>query len=99
MKKPDTCTTIEEVRGQIDSLDEQIIGLIGKRGEYVVAASKFKTDEAGVRAPERVRALIMSRKEMAAKAGLDPDVIGDVYRILVEYFIREELHHWKREDK
>ncbi len=99
MKKPETCTTIEEVREQIDALDEQIIGLIGKRGEYVKAASRFKSDEAAVRAPERVRALLQSRKGMAARAGLDPDVIANVYRLLVDYFIDEELHHWKQEEK
>ena len=99
MKEPAACSSLEEVRAQIDALDEQIIGLIGKRAAYGKAASKFKTSEAAVRAPERLRALMRSRREMAARVGVDPVVIEHVYKLLVEYLTNEEVHHWKQEEK
>jgi isochorismate pyruvate lyase len=86
-KKPADCTTIEEIRAEIDRLDHAVIELIGKRFQYVVAASKFKTGTASVRAPERVTAMLRQRRTWAAEAGLKPDVIEKLFRDLVNHFI------------
>ncbi|RMF00131.1 MAG: isochorismate-pyruvate lyase, partial [Chloroflexi bacterium] len=36
------------------------------------------------------RQVMQRRREMAGEAGLDPDVIEEMYRVLVDYFIRQE---------
>ena len=52
------CNSLEEVREQIDQIDDAIIRLIAERGKYVVQASMFKKDEKSVAAPNRVEAVI-----------------------------------------
>ncbi|HEY9657222.1 MAG TPA: chorismate mutase [Allocoleopsis sp.] len=42
-----------DIRAEIDRLDRQVVALLGQRFAYVKAASKFKTSETTVRAPER----------------------------------------------
>jgi len=37
-----TCTTLEEVRSNIDRLDQQIVSLLAERGHYVSQAARFK---------------------------------------------------------
>lgn len=37
-----TCTTLEEVRNNIDRLDQQIVTLLAERGRYVSQAARFK---------------------------------------------------------
>jgi isochorismate pyruvate lyase len=83
------------VRRGIDVLDREIIALIGERSRYVEEAAKFKADEAGVQAPERQRAMLEERRRWAEEEGLSPDVIEDLFRRLVSYFISREMESWK----
>jgi chorismate mutase len=38
MKKPGECTSIEDIRAEIDRADRQIVTLIGERAGYVQMA-------------------------------------------------------------
>jgi hypothetical protein len=39
--------------------------------------------------------MLAVRRQWAEREGLDPGVIGCLYRRLVAYFIEPELGHWK----
>jgi len=95
MKQPEECSNLQEIRAEIDRLDRQIITAIGQRFEYVKAASKFKTSETSVKAPERLLSILQERRIWAQEQGLNPDVIEKLYQDLVDYFIAEELKHWQ----
>lgn len=97
-RAPEDCTSIEEVRHGIDTLDREIVRLIGSRSRYVKAAAKFKGSEAGVRAPERQKAMLETRRRWAEEVGLNPDVIEKMYRDLIGYFINRELKDWRSAD-
>ncbi|MEJ7843031.1 MAG: chorismate mutase [Rubrobacter sp.] len=58
MKPPEDCANIEDVRGAIDNLDREVLRLLGQRTRYVAAAARFKTDQKGVRAPKRQKAML-----------------------------------------
>ena len=93
--KPEDCSSIQDIRIEIDRLDRQIIALIGTRFEYVKAAAKYKTSETSVKAPERFKSMLEQRRIWAREENLNPDVIENIYRDLVNYFIDEELEDWK----
>ncbi len=97
MKDPDECANIHEVREEIDIIDREVIEALSKRFQYVVAAARFKTSEASVRAPDRFHAMLQQRREWALESGLNPDVVENLYRDLVNHFIDEELKHYKSE--
>lgn len=94
-KRPEECSSLAEVRAEIDRLDEQIVALIGERAGYVKAAAAFKTSEQDVAAPERFAAMLQVRRQWAEQAGISPDVMESIYRLLVQYFIAEEKEHWR----
>lgn len=85
---------MQEIRAGIDALDKEIIGLLGRRFGYVKAASKFKTSEGSVRAPERFETMLVQRRIWAEGAGLSSDVIEKMFRDLVAYFIEEEMQRF-----
>lgn len=91
MKAPEDCTSIQDIRDAIDSLDHEIIALFGKRYEYVKAIVKFKTDEASVKAADRVATMMQKRRAWAEEVGMNPDVIEKLYRDLVNHFIQDEM--------
>jgi isochorismate pyruvate lyase len=94
-KEPEQCAGMAEIRAEIDRIDQAVITLLGKRFRYVRAAAPFKTDAAAVRAPERFAAMLVQRRIWAEQQGLSPDVIEQIYRDLVAYFIAEEMRHWQ----
>ncbi|ABW27343.1 isochorismate lyase [Acaryochloris marina] len=89
------CRDMTDIRDAIDHLDAQVIALLGQRFEYVKAAAKFKTDAHSVQAPERLKKMLAQRRQWAENAGLEPDVIEQLYCNLVQYFINAELDHWR----
>ena len=88
---------MQDIRAEIDSIDQEVIRLLGRRFKYVQAAAQFKTSSSSVRAPERFKAMLAQRRIWAQEAGLDPDVIDGIYRDLVNYFIAEEMKEWQAE--
>ena len=99
VRKPDECRDMQDIRAEIDRLDQEVIRLLGQRFQYVQAASLFKTSSTSVRAPERFKAMLEQRRIWAQRVGLEPDVIASLYRDLVNYFIEEEMKKWQTESQ
>lgn len=96
MKTPNQCESMADIRSEIDRLDHQVIELLGQRFAYVKTASKFKTTEANVKAPERLDAMLQQRRVWAKEEGLSADAIEKMYQDLVNHFIDLEMKHWKQ---
>jgi len=91
MKLPEECNTITEIRNEIDNLDKQIIALIGTRFNYVKQIIKFKSNEEDVLARQRYEEVLLKRREWAEKQNLNPEIIENIYKTLVGYFIDEQM--------
>jgi isochorismate pyruvate lyase len=87
MKKPKDCTNIDEIREGIDCIDKQIVSLLGERLQYIQAIVQFKRDEEDVLAHKRYKEVLKARREWALNSGLDPEVIENMYKTLMQYFI------------
>jgi len=99
MKFPHECQSIEELRLQIDEIDQDIIDLIGKRLSFIQEIVKYKNTVDEVIAKNRFQTVISERREMAIRQHLDPDVIENIYRIMMKYFIQEQLELLKKKQK
>ena len=93
--QPDECGGMDDIRAEIDRIDRAVVGLIGRRYQYVLAAAKFKTSATSVKAPERLTAMLARRREWAVEEGLNADMIEKLYADLVAHFIDEEMRRWK----
>lgn len=85
------CNSLEEVRENIDRIDNEIIKLIAERGTYVVQASLYKKNEDGVKAANRVEAVISKVRTKAEEYGANPDMIESLYRDMINRFIEMEM--------
>lgn len=94
-RSPDQCANLDEIREGMDAVDRQIIALIARRVDYVRNAAKFKSSSANVAAPERVAAVLKTRRDWAEAAGLSGEVIEGLYRGLVAYSVSEEHKRWQ----
>ncbi|MBQ0060423.1 MAG: chorismate mutase [Bacteroidales bacterium] len=90
-KLPGECTNINEVRNEIDNIDFDLIKLLSNRFGYVREVVKYKENtNDGIEASDRRAAVIASRRKWAEEAGVNPDVIENIYNTLIDYFITEE---------
>lgn len=93
---PDDCTTMTEVRAGVDATDRELIDLLERRFGYMRAAARIKQDRGTVRDEARKAAVIEAAADRAAKAGVPPGAIADIWERLVEASIAYELDEWDR---
>jgi isochorismate pyruvate lyase len=96
MKLPKECDTITDIRNEIDSLDLQIIESLGKRFMYVKEIVRFKSNEEDVIARKRYEEVLLKRREWAKIQNLDPEIIENIYKTLIQYFIDEQMKLLKK---
>ena len=97
MKEPEDCAGIEDVRAAIDGLDREVLRLLGRRARFVAAAARFKADEGDVRAPERQKNMLATRRRWAEEEGLDPDFVENLYQNIISHFVQREMVRWNKE--
>lgn len=90
-KTPTECTGKEDIRDQIDRIDQEIIQLFALRADYVHEIVKYKSDEESVIAIDRKELVIKQRSEWAEQAGLNKDTFREIYSRLLQQNISEEL--------
>ena len=90
------CTSLAQIRQNIDMLDAQIVPLLGRRHYFVTQAANFKPSVAGVVVQSRVEEIIVTVRSMAAETGSNPDTVENVYRSLIDAFTADEQRHWKK---
>ena len=98
LKKPKDCENIGEIRDALDQIDMEIVELFALRHAYVKEIVKFKSSDAGIVASERRAQVIEERKAWAKEHGLDPEVIKEVFKTLIEKNIQLQFDIFNKED-
>lgn len=90
-KDPGDCHSLEEIRNEIDKIDELIVLLFAERHKYVEAIVRFKNDENAIIAQDRKDAVIQQRRKWAETKGLNADIFEQIYTLLIESNIKHEM--------
>ena len=99
LKNPKDCQSLEDVRDEIDKIDEHILSLFSERHKYVEEIVRFKNDKNAIIAQERKDQVILQRKEWAAQMGLNPETFEKMYILLVESNIAHEMQLLKSKNQ
>ncbi len=94
MIEPEDCQSMTEVRAGIDALDLEIVDLLAIRFRFMTAAARIKADRGAVRDEGRKAQVIANAKAAAERAGVPPEVVGDLWERLVEGSIAYEFDRW-----
>ncbi|WP_010240527.1 chorismate mutase [Clostridium arbusti] len=93
------CRDLNEVRENIDRIDNQIVKLIAERSYYVKQAANFKKDTEDVKAPKRVEMVIEKVCKLAENNNVNPNIVEVVYRNMINSFINLELEEHSQINK
>ena len=89
------CSSLEELRTEIDKVDDQIVDLIAERNRYIRQACKFKQSVDEIKADERIDAVINRVRHRALTAGLSPNMITDIYRMMIDEMVEAEIAEFR----
>ena len=90
------CTTMEDVRRNVNALDDVLVPLLVTRIGYMQQAARIKGDVGQVRDEARIEAIVARVRERTAVEGGQPDVMEAVYRQLMEECIAYEHREFSR---
>lgn len=89
------CKTLEEVRTEIDNLDDKIVELIGARNSYVKQAARFKNTIDEVKAPERINEVMAKVRHKALTLGMSPNLLEEIYTIMINEMVESEIAEFR----
>ena len=90
------CTTMEQVRSNVDAIDRAIIDLLAQRFALMDTAARIKSTRGAVRDEARKAQVIANANVAAATAGLPDGLAPALWETLVEASIAYELTVWDR---
>lgn len=91
MKSPAECSTMADVRAEIDRVDAELVALFAQRTAYIDRAAQVKTG-AGLpaRINARVEEVVANVRRHAVAHGLPADQLEKLWRKLIEWSIARE---------
>jgi isochorismate pyruvate lyase len=100
-RKAKDCSDMEEVRAEIDRIDQALVDLIGERFTFVDRAWQLKQSPAEAWVPWRIQQVIDRVRTRAAEKGLPPELAEALWRQMIGWFIQyeEEKLRQQMEDK
>lgn len=93
-KAPHLCTSMAELRLEIDVIDSALIDLLVERSLYIDRAVTLKQAEGlPARISHRVEEVIENVRNRARDQGMDPALAEEIWRCLIEWSIAREARH------
>jgi len=89
-KSPDDCRTKEDVRAEIDRIDQALLALFAERHRYVTRMAHIKTDPHEAYDPARIEAIVAKLRPRAEAMGLDEDQAELIWRTLINWNVNYE---------
>ncbi len=92
MKK---CNSLEEVREEIDKIDDQILELIAKRKDMVKQAANFKHSVDEIKADERIDHVLDRVRHKALTLGVSPNLVAEIYAKMIDDMVETEIAQFR----
>lgn len=97
MMRPEDCTTMADIRAEIDRLDAELVALFAQRTAYIDRAAAIK-EQVGLpaRIEDRVEQVVGNVRRHAVAHGLPPDKLEKLWRKLIDWSIEREEDHLRK---
>ena len=89
-KLPADCQTKDDVRGEIDRIDQALLQLFAERHGYVTRMAEIKTDPHEAFDPVRIEAVVARMRARSLELDLDEDQAELIWRTLIDWNINYE---------
>lgn len=90
LKAPVDCGTREDVRYEIDRIDNAMVELLAERWQYVDRMWQIKNNAAEAVVPWRIQAVIDNVRKRAGELGMPPELAEALWRQIIGWAIQYE---------
>lgn len=90
IKPPAECMSKDDVRVEIDRIDQALLALLAERHGYVTRMAEIKTDPHEAYDPTRIAAIIARQRKRAEELDLDEDQAELIWRTLIDWNVNYE---------
>ncbi len=87
---PQDCTSMDEVRSEIDNIDQALVDLVAERFGYVDRAWQLKSNPDEATVPWRIQQVIDKVRARAEEKGIPPQLAEALWRQMIGWFIQYE---------
>ena len=81
---------MDELRKELDLLDNELIKLVSKRFKFIEQAAIIKDDISKIRDNERIESIIARLRNLAEINDISPDIVEKLWRYIIELSIELE---------
>ena len=89
-KLPAECESKDDVRVEIDRIDQALLTLLAERHRYVTRMAEIKTDPHEAYDPARIEAVISKVRTRSGDLELDEDQAELLWRTLIDWNVNYE---------
>lgn len=89
------CDTLDELRKEVDKVDEKIVAMIGERNEYIKQASKFKKSVDEIKEKSRIEEVVDRARHQAVMLGVSPNTIAEIYELMIDEMVETEIAEFR----
>ena len=87
---------MDELRKELDLLDNELIKLVSKRFKFIEQAAIIKDDISKIRDNERIEAIIVRLRNLAEINDISPDIVEKLWRYIIELSIELETETFNK---
>lgn len=96
MKK---CNSLEEIRTEIDTLDNKLVELISERSHLIRQAVRFKDSVEEVKAEDRIEFIMQKVRKKAIELNINPNMISELFTIMIDEMVETEISEFRNSGK
>ena len=87
---------MDELRKELDLLDNELIKLVSKRFKFIEQAAIIKDDISKIRDNERIESIIVRLRNLAEINDISPDIVEKLWRYIIELSIELETENFNK---
>ena len=89
------CNSLQEVRDEIDNIDDKLVELISVRSHLIRQAAAFKDSVDEVKAEDRIDFILQKVRHSAIQADVSPNMISELFTIMIDEMVETEIAEFR----
>jgi len=89
------CNSLDEVRIEIDKIDEKLVELISQRSHLIRQAASFKNSVDEVKAEDRIEFIMQKVRHKAIELDVSPNLISELFSIMINEMVETEISEFR----
>jgi len=94
MKK---CNSLQEVRDEIDLVDDKLVELISQRSRFIRQAAAFKNSVDEVKAENRIDEIMQRVRKKGIEHNINPNMLSELFTIMINEMVETEISEFRND--